>query len=68
MGAVRGTTELCLIRLDLLAAAGAICFGMYAFVPTPPPEHLAAIHTLAVVWEEEEEEGEQQPAIPQHQH
>ena len=68
MGAVRGATELGLIILDLLAAAGALCLVIYAFVPTPPiGTVLAAIHALAVVWEEEEE-GEQQPALPQHQH
>ena len=66
-GAVRGATELCLIILDRLAAAGALCCVIYAFVPTPPLVPLAAIHALAVVWEEEEE-GEQQPALPQQQH
>ena len=29
-GAVRGATELCLIILDRLAAAGALCIGRYA--------------------------------------
>ena len=65
--AVRGATELGLIIIDRLAAAGAFCSEIYAFVPTPPLVPLAAIHALAVVWEEEEE-GEQQPALPQQQH
>ena len=29
---------------------------------------LASIHALGFVREEEQEEGEQQPALPQHQH
>ena len=67
-GAICAAAPFSVSMLESGVATGALFFFARADISTLPIPHLlASVHPLVVV-REEEEEGEQQPALPKHKH